>query len=231
MRPAPALTLAAALLAASPAMAQDEEAVAPLLDQYWTRQVEVVQPRQVEKVRAVEIVALAGVIPNDAFLVYIPLGLRAAYHLTERWAIELTFEANVAVDTGLKDYLERSDAQLRARLRDRQQLRTSLSAMWSPIYGKLALGARVLHFDLYLVGGAGIVRTGEEQALGLDAAVRPDFHLGLGVRAFLGRRWLLRLEYRQYLYLRPEDRTGRGGGVGFPSEIALCGGVLLGGRR
>jgi outer membrane beta-barrel protein len=231
MRLAAAALSLTLVVAASPAAAQDEEVVAPLLDPYWTRQVEVVQPRQVEKVHAVELVALAGVIPNDAFLVYIPLGLRAAYHLTERWAIELSFEANIAVDTGLKDYLERSDAQLRAQLRDRQQLRTSLSTMWSPLYGKLALGARALPFDLYVLGGVGIVRTGEEQAIGLDAAVRPDFHLGLGVRAFLGRRWLLRLEVRQYLYLHPEDRTGRGGGVGFPTEIALCSGVLLGGRR
>jgi outer membrane beta-barrel protein len=227
---AAALVLSTTLVARS-ADAQHEEAVAPLLDQHWSRQLVVVQPRSVQKAHALEIVALAGVIPNDAFLVYIPLGVRAAFHIDERWAVEASLEINVWADTGLRSYLEQNDAQLRVRIRDRQQLRASASAMWSPAYGKLALGGGVLHFEGYLVGGAGLVRTAEEPTVGLGAAVRPDFHVGLGLRAFLGRRWLLRLEYRQYLFLRPTDSAGRGGGVGWPSEIALCGGVLLGGHR
>jgi outer membrane beta-barrel protein len=213
------------------AAAQHEEAVAPLLDQYWTRDVRVVQPRAVEKAGALELGALVGVIPNDAFLVYVPLGARVAYHLTERWSIEAGFEYNLQFDTGLRAHLEASDAQLRARLRDRQQLRASASLGWSPLFGKLAVAGAVLHFDGYLLGGAGLVRTEAEQALDLPAAVRPDFHLGAGLRLFFSRRWLVRLEYRQYLYVRPEDRSGGGGGVGVASELALCGGVLLGGRR
>jgi outer membrane beta-barrel protein len=218
-------------LVAGVAHAQHEEAVAPLIEQHWSRSVVVVQPRRVEKARALEVVALAGVIPNDAFLIYIPLGMRAAFHIDERWAVEASLEYHLSADTGLRNYLEESDAQLRARIRDRQELRASASAMWSPAYGKLALGGGVLHFEGYLVGGAGVVRIAEEKTLDQGAAVRPDFHLGAGLRAFLGRRWLLRLEYRQYLFLRPTDGAGRGGGVGWPSEIALCGGLLLGGRR
>jgi len=93
------------------------------------------------------------------------------------------------------------------------------------------VGPRVLHFDGYLVAGAGLVRTEAEESLDLPAAARPDLHLGLGLRLFFGQRWLVRLEYRQYLYVRPEDRSGQGGGIGVASELALCGGVLLGGRR
>jgi len=221
----------ASLLGAGRASAQHEEAVAPLLHRYWARDVRVVQPRAVEKAGALELDALVGVIPNDAFLVYMPVGARVAYHLTERWSLELGFEYNIQFDTGLRAHLEASDAQLRARLRHRQQLRASGSLGWSPLYGKLAVAGAVVHFDGYLLAGAGLVRTEEEQALDLPAAVRPDFHLGAGVRLFFGQRWLVRLEYRQYLYVRPEDRTGGGGGVGAASEVALCGGVLLGGRR
>jgi outer membrane beta-barrel protein len=225
------LLLLLVLLGEGTARAQDEEKVAPLLESYWGTEVEVVQPRKVETARTVEIVGLVGVIPNDAFLVYVPVGVRVAYHVGARWALEASTEYNLSVDTGLRSYLEQSDAELRARIRDRQQVRINAGALWSPVYGKVAMGRRVVRFDGYLMGGAGIVRTGEEKTVDLAAAVRPDFHLGAGLRVFLGGRFVARLEYRQYMFLRPQDNLGRGGGVGFPSEIALCAGLLLGGRR
>jgi outer membrane beta-barrel protein len=219
------------LLAAAPARAQDEEAVAPLLEERWAPRLEVVQPRLARKARSVELAALFGVIPNDAFLLYLPFGIRVAYHLDERWALELAASYQLAVDTGLRRFLEASDAELRARLRERQQLRASAGALWAPAYGKLAVGGGVLHFDGFLSAGAGIVRTGEEPALALRAAVQPDFRLGAGVRAFLGRRVTLRFEFRQHVFLRPEDDAGHGGGAGFASEISLAAGVLLGASR
>jgi outer membrane beta-barrel protein len=213
------------------ALAQHEEEVAPRLAEYWARKTVAVQPKLHPKARALELVVHAGVIPNDAFLIYIPVGARVAYHLTERWALEASFGYYLQADTGLRDYLEENDAQLRARLRDRQQLSASAGLCWSPVYGKAALGAgTIVHFDGYLLAGGGIVRTEEEEAIELDAATRPDFHLGLGLRVFFGSRWLVRLEYRQHLFLRPTDGSGGGGGVGFPSEISVGVGVLLGGR-
>jgi outer membrane beta-barrel protein len=215
----------------STVLAQDEERVAPLLEEIWRPPLEVVQPRAVSKARALELSVAVGVIPNDAFLVYVPIGLRIAYHLSERWALELGASYQLAADTGLRDFLEESDAQLRARLRERQQLRAGIGVLFAPAYGKISLGGAVLHFDGFLSGGAGVVRTGEEPELRLRAALRPDLHLGLGLRAFLGPRWLLRLELRQHLCFRPEDDAGRGGGLGFPTEISVALGVLLGGRR
>ncbi len=224
------LALLLSLLSGSARAELDEEKVAPLLDEVWRPPLEVVQPRAVQKARAVELVAAVGVIPNDAFLLYVPIGLRLAYHLSERWALELSVAYQLAADTGLRDFLEESDAQLRARLRERQQLRAAVGVLFAPAYGKLSLGGGVLHFDGFLSAGAGVVRTGAEPELRLRAAIRPDLHLGLGLRVFLGRRWLLRLELRQHLFVRPEDDDGRGGGVGFPTEVSLGVGVLLGGR-
>jgi outer membrane beta-barrel protein len=222
--------LVAALVAGLPAAAraQDEEAVAPLAESFWRPPTEVVQARKVAKARAVELVALLGVIPNDAFLVYLPVGARGAYHFTERWALELSFEYNPAVDTGLRQYLEANDAELRARIRDRQELRAAASAVWSPLYGKVAAGRGVVHFDAYLAAGAGILRLAAQPEVAQPAAIRPDFHLGVGLRAFFGSRFVARFELRQYLYPRPEPA---GQGLGAASELALCAGVLLGGRR
>jgi outer membrane beta-barrel protein len=213
------------------AQAQDEEEVAPLLQSFWTRQVEVIQDRAVEKRRALETIVSIGVIPNDAFLLYIPLALRLAYHLTEQWALELSYEYNLSFDTDLRAFLEENDGALRATIRDRQTFRIDGGVLFSPLYGKLALGRRVLCFDLFFDSGAGVVRTAEEKSIALAAAFRPDFYLGTGLRAFLGRRWVVRLEYRQFFFLRPKDEMGRGGGVGFPAEVALNVGFFLGGRR
>jgi hypothetical protein len=102
---------------------------------------------------------------------------------------------------------------------------------WSPLYGKVALWGAVLHFDALLEGGGGVVRTEEEASLELEAATRPDFYLGCGLRVFVGGRWLVRLGLRQHLYLRPEDQSGRGGGLGLPTEASVGFGVLLGGAR
>ena len=212
------------------ARAQHEEELAPRLEAYWTREVVAVQPRRHPKARRFELLAHAGVIPNDPFVVYVPLGLRAAFHVTEQVALELGFAYNLQADTDLRDYLEENDAQLRARVRDRQQLRAAGTVCWSPVYGKLAVAGAILHLDGHLLAGAGIVRIQAQPLVDLAAATRPDFHLGAGVRLFMGSRWLLRLELRQHVYLRPESGVGGGGGLGFPTEVSLGVGILLGGR-
>jgi outer membrane beta-barrel protein len=219
------------LLLARQAQAQDEETVADLLARYRARRIEVVAPRELTKQRAVELEVLIGVIPNDAFLIYLPVGLRLGYHLTERWSVELSGEYYVSFDTGLRTFLEENDAALKARLRDRQQLQLTVGGGWAPVYGKLALGEHVLHLDGYLAVGGGLVHTAEEKTLGQTAAFCPDFYAAAGIRLMLSRRWMMRWEYRQHVFLRPSSSSGQGGGVGFPAEIALLWGVLLGGGR
>ncbi|MFH1131499.1 MAG: outer membrane beta-barrel domain-containing protein [Pseudomonadota bacterium] len=209
--------------------AQNEEDVAPLLDQYWTRRVEAVQSRTFEKKGAFELVGLAGVIPNDSLIVYVPVGVRAAYHFTEQWAVEASFEYAVPIHTGLRNSLEKNAPNI--WLGVDQGIRGSLDVLWSALYGKVAAGRNVLQFDLYFLAGAGIVSTLDRATQGLLSAVRPDFNFGTGIRTFWGDRWVIRLEYRQYLYLQPKSISGEGGGIGVPSELILCAGLLLGGSR
>jgi outer membrane beta-barrel protein len=51
---------------------------------------------------------------------------------------------------------------------------------WSPLYGKVAFLNSILHFDGYLLAGAGVVRT-ETSALP-DRGLNPAADLGLGMR-------------------------------------------------
>ena len=64
------------LLQSTPTLAQHEEELAPVVERYWTRGAAAVQPRRFTKRRAFEIAGHVGIIPNDAFVIYFPLGLR-----------------------------------------------------------------------------------------------------------------------------------------------------------
>lgn len=64
-------------------------------------------------------------------------------------------------------------------------------AEWSPLYGKVAIFNSILHFDGYLVAGAGVMFT-QTSANVLDpnrAGLKPAFDLGLGLR-FVTTDWL-----------------------------------------
>jgi outer membrane beta-barrel protein len=232
--------LAAALLlvaAATPAAARkpsDEEVGDQLerdLEKKWgrTRAVQVVVDRLYPKRSRFEIDVFFGVLPNDAFLLYLTPGLRLAWHFTEQFALELGGAYSLGVDTALRRQLEADDALIQARLRDRVIARFGLAAVWSPIYGKLAVtNRRVAHFDMYFLFEAGGVYTDGEESLGLKGGVWPEVGLGLGLRFFVAKRISLRFEFRQRLAIREglgEDSLR----LAFPSEISLGLAFLLGG--
>ncbi|MBX5482519.1 MAG: outer membrane beta-barrel domain-containing protein [Myxococcaceae bacterium] len=58
---------------------------------------------------------------------------------------------------------------------------------WSPIYGKIAIWNDIWHFDSYLLGGIGVVRTETSDAPG--RSLNPAADLGIGVR-FVARDYL-----------------------------------------
>lgn len=219
------IALVFSAFAADVARAQHEEQVAAAALPYATRQVHVVQPRAVPKKHALELAATAGVIPTDPLRVYFPLGVRAAFHLGEVWAIEASFAYLLAAQTSLAEELSAAGADPRAWQREPLQLRADAALRVAPLYGKLLAGSSVLHVELYALAGAGIVRTLGAPALDQRAALRPVGLLAGGLGFLFGRRWVVRLEYRQAMVARPS------GSLGWPGEIGLAGGVLLGGRR
>jgi outer membrane beta-barrel protein len=179
----------------------------------------------VPKRRALELGATIGVIPTDPLRVYVPVGVRAAFHIDEVWAIEAAFAYFLAAETSLAAVLDASGAEPRTWQRAQQQLRAHAALRVTPLYGKLLAGTTVLHMELYALAGGGIVRTLRTPSLNVDAGIRPSALLGAGFGLLFGSRWVIRLEYRQSMYLRPSS------GLAWPAELGLCGGVLLGGRR
>lgn len=215
-------------LAGEEAVAQHEEKVRPLLDAYWIRDLHALRGRAATKAGAFELSISLGVIPNFAAVVYLPVGARLAYHLRESWALELGFDYDIRLRTRVRDAIINSPTEW---VGEEQNWRLFVGADWSPLYGKLALGSTSVYLEFYFTGGAGIVATLADPALGLGAGIQPDFNLGAGLRFFVGTRFSVKLEYRQHLYLRPSASGGQGGGVSAPAQVSLLGTVFIGGKR
>jgi outer membrane beta-barrel protein len=204
------------------------------VERYWRekRAVAVVQQRLFTKAGRLEAAVFAGWIPNDAFTYYVPVGARATYFFTEQWGLELLFDYNLHIDTRLKELLHDEDAAVRAQIRDRQELRLALSAVWSPFYGKFAFRrTKIGHFDAYFLGGVGTVRTGASE-IGLSPSFRPEASLGVGMRFHLGRSMAIKLEVRDFVYWAAKNPDGdEGGGLTQAWELGASFAYLFGKGR
>ena len=234
----------AALLCAmaSPAMAQEATTPAPAattgvatgevvekeeLDPndplYWAklRQIETVQRREILKEGRIGLSLYTGIIPNNIFEQYFPIGGRINYFVLENLGLELSGNYALSSDTGLIDTL--SDSQgvgaTAVQLGDRQRGHVNFGVMWSPVFGKMAWRNKSLnYFDFYLLGGAGTVFKSTQATIGSDEElVRPAVEgmLGAGMFFFLSQRWSLRLDFRQFIFTKVT------GGVANPSEVSL----------
>jgi outer membrane beta-barrel protein len=67
------------------------------------------------------------------------------------------------------------------------QASTMADVQWAPLYGKVAFLNSILHFDGYLLAGAGLVRTETSSLEGRWLNIGTD--LGLGMR-FVAKDWL-----------------------------------------
>ena len=195
---------------------------------YWAemRDVFTVQKRPFLKEGKFSATVFAGVIPNNIFEQYFPLGMRFNYFILENIGVELSGSYSLKTESGLDDTV--TDPQgIGAQdilIGDTQKIHSSLAVLWSPFYGKTSFNNSALnYFDLYVAAGAGVVVT----------ETQPDFNtpttsdtnvkgvLGAGLAYYLGQRIALRLDYRQFLY---NTQTG---GLTKASEVSLGGSLFF----
>lgn len=236
------MILAAAMLPAGVALGQEVEDEGPMdppvedtrslglgsverdLELYWggKRDVSAVEDKLYRKAGRLELGLQAGLIPNDPFYTYIPVGARVGYFFGESLGVEV---GGVWHGSALQSASELTTFLVDARgvteendLRDIQQWRASAVVVWSPFYGKMALLDDYLsHFDINLAAGLGVVQT-ESPTVdrdGTQTEIKPEGALGAGFRFFLTDWFALRLDYRQGIFQKV------GGGVSTPSELTL----------
>lgn len=117
---------------------------------------------------------------------------RAAYtyHMTETTAVELS-AAYAYADAGIIRALEEGRADILDDERASILMAESL-LIWTPVYGKLRAGGRVMRFDIHLDAGFGVVDAPTSRGLSAVA--------GAGVKLFLSEALALRLDARDHIH-------------------------------
>jgi outer membrane beta-barrel protein len=192
----PATVLALALLGTVPAArAQPTEEAAVCIDQEVKadldakRRTRSVRDRLVQKTNRHELIVRGGHYVSDMFDATWVAGGAYAYHLTEDFAVEASGAYTRLTSAG-GPQLERAFFVLEGRDQGALQFFTNL--VFSPLHGKLQAGASIVHFDLSLTAGAGVVDSP------LSSGIAGNVGLGLGF--FLGKAVTVRLDIRDYIY-------------------------------
>lgn len=197
------------------------------LARFWgkRRDVKVVQRRLYEKEGRFELVLYGGVVPNDDFIVYYPLGARAGYHITEQFEVELSFAYAIEQPSDLGSFLEGEAIDLkRADIQETIQMYYNVSLLWAPIYGKLSfLGYKLTHFDMFVGLGAGMIHVTEFPEENPDGNKQPKVggNSVVGFRWFINDTFNIRTEYRNYFFQKFK------GGVSTPVELTLGLGITI----
>jgi len=216
------LVLVAMALGVTPAFAGDKSPLDQYLDKYWgeKRQVKVIQKRLFQKDGRFNMTPFFGVIPNDDFFMYYPVGLRLGYYFSEDLGVELFGSYIFDTRSDLESFLN-DEFHIKTTTPQVLQWMAGIEGLWRPIHGKLALfSTKLFHFDFHLAFGAGAVgttvRTRKE---GGNEQHRVDVagNVGVGAQMYIASWGAIALEYRHFFYAATKEV----GGVSFPAEITL----------
>jgi outer membrane beta-barrel protein len=162
----------------------------------------------------------AAFVANDPFLNRYIVGTGLAYHVTEVFAVEATFD--FAPDLGEGDW-----KPLTTQLVNENSVSPDISKLtmfgsftfqYSPIYGKLAIvGRDIILFDVYGAFGMGFTKTaddlnalqaeGEERAMATEFQTPPTTNFGGGLRIIFGESIAARVEARSMVYIETVNAT------------------------
>lgn len=201
---------------------EDGEALSKDDPMYWAtvRGIQTIQKRGIQKDGRLSLTAYAGIIPNNIFERYYPVGLRVSYYVLESLSAELSGSYAFGQRTDLENYVL-DDQGINADgllLGDVQLAHVTFGVNYSLMFGKLAwLDDEIDYFDVYVFGGAGVVIKETREDFGEEPVVSGAVEgaLGLGVQYFFNNDFALRLDYRQFIFPKVT------GGVANPSEFSL----------
>ncbi len=168
--------------------------------------------------------AFVGVVPNDPFVIYAPVGLRVGRYFNESLALDLSLSYldTLAFDRDLRGRIGRSgEASSAVSLQDHPVGRAQCSAAWSLFAGKMrSPGGRPIHVRGHVLAGFGALLA-RDAADAIDP--RAEGLVGLGFAAQVTDTGTVGLEVRQTLFRRES------GGVLTPTELSLAYTHIFGG--
>jgi len=147
-------------------------------------------PRDFVKAQRHEISVSGGYFVSDLYSATYILGGSYTYHMTEDTAVEASgwyTHADAEVVRAIEDGRAQTVRDPYAR-----SLFFASALIWSPLHGKLQLGGSVVHFDLHLDAGVGVVDSPTSRGVtGVG---------GLGIKLFGGSAFAFRIDLRDLVY-------------------------------
>lgn len=200
--------------------ARDEEAIK--IDEEERRKViiKTLQKKNFLKLGRWEASPHAAYVANDPFLNRYIIGAGINYHLTEIFAIEANLD--YSPDFGRADW-----TSLTKQLVEKNSVSPDISKMafagsltflYSPIYGKVAIGRKIIAFDIYGAFGGGAVVTNDDldalqtdstdaRAVATQTQTHPTTNMGGGLRVSFTPNLAARIEGRSMVYIETINAT------------------------
>lgn len=201
------LSLAIALAVPSQALAQETIDLGVLKNS----DIKVVQKTLYPKAGRTELAIHAGWMPFDAYSSTPVAGVSWGSFLSDTLSWEVALSGGYGLKTSSFKELE---GPLYGVAPDayRYLVGASADVQFAPIYAKMNLaGAKVVHYDVYLLGGAGIVLEDSMVLPDLEISPAPELVLGLGSRFFISKDAAIRVQLRDDILF--ELRTPTTGGL------------------
>jgi outer membrane beta-barrel protein len=137
-----------------------------------------------------EITASGGYYSSDLFSGTWIAGGSYTFHMTEQTAVEFGgayTHANADVIRAIEDERGEVLADDYARVLFAESL-----LVWSPVYGKLRFGGSIVHFDIHLDAGVGVVDSSTSRGAAGVA--------GFGIKLFAGTAFAFRIDARNHTF-------------------------------
>ena len=165
-----------------------------------------VQQQYVIKAQRFEIQPYFAVTLNDQFVSHDAPGLALNYYITQVLAVGVNgaWYGSLNADSDF-NFQNRRAARIAVPLND-YQLSGDLNFTYVPMYGKFAgFGDFIFHYDAYIDGGVGIIRTKPIPVIDPDNRTfnwntLVNFDVGIGLRIFFNRWLAAVLEVRDIMY-------------------------------
>lgn len=166
-----------------------------------------VQQQYVIKANRLEIMPYFAITLNDQFVQHNAPGLALNYYITQVLAVGLNgnWYQGLNQDSDF-NFQNRRAARVAVPL-NQYQVSGDLNFTYVPMYGKFAgFGDFIFHYDAYIDGGVGIIRTKPESVIDPDNRKFSDwnnlvnFDVGIGFRIFFNRWLAAILEVRDIVF-------------------------------
>ena len=189
-------------------------------------EIKVVQKILYTKSGKTEMGAHFGLMPFDAYTITPKVDFTYGQHLDEN----LMWEGGLGLGYGLKNgTFSELEGPSYGVTPDAYRYLSSVyaSMQYSPIYAKMTYdGARILHHDIYFLGGASLTI---EQAFMEDAtvAVSPGVSLGAGARVFLPSGDVIRVQLKDDIIFQERAKTALVQGIYLKQNMTISVGYTL----